>query len=77
MTLKSELKDYKARWALVEEIQREERKSASLALRWKQLNAAYGLAKGLGLLQPDPSEMEVFQRWAKLKEKISGPRQKA
>jgi len=33
------------------------------------LNAAYALAKGLGLLQPDPSEMEVFQRWAKLKEK--------
>jgi hypothetical protein len=77
MTVKDDLKEYKARWAFVEEIQKEERKLASLDLRWQQLNAAYGIAKGLGLLQPDPSEMEVFQRWVKLKEKTSDPRRKA
>jgi len=71
MTLKSDLIAYQARWAAVEAIQREERRSASLALRWQQLNAAYGMAKGLGLLQPDLSEMEVFIRWAKLKEKAT------
>jgi hypothetical protein len=71
VTLKDDWKDYKARWAEVEAVIQEERRSASLKLRWQQLNAAYALAKGLGLLQPDPSEMEVFQRWAKLKEKAS------
>jgi len=71
MTIKSDLIAYQARWATVEEVQREERRSASLAMRWQQLNTAYGMAKGLGLLQPDPSEMEVFERWAKLKEKAT------
>ena len=77
MSLKSDLMAYKARWAAVEAIQREEQRKASLFLRWQQLNAAYGMAKGLGLLQPDPSEMGVFQRWAKLKEKAIDQRPKA
>jgi N-acetylglutamate synthase/N-acetylornithine aminotransferase len=71
MALKQDLHSYQARWKAVEEIQAQERKSASLELRWRQLNAAYGIAKGLGLLQPDLSEMEVFERWAKLKEKTT------
>ena len=71
MALKHDLRAYQARWKAVEEIQAEERKSASLELRWQQLNAAYGMAKGLGLLQPNLSEMEVFERWAKLKEKTT------
>jgi len=69
-TLKSDLEAYQKRWAAVEAFQREERRMASIALRWQQLNAAYGMAKGLGLLRPDPSEMRVFQRWAKLKGKV-------
>jgi hypothetical protein len=71
MTLKDDMKAYQARWAEVETVVQDERRSASLGLRWQQLNAAYGMAKGLGLLRPDPSEMEVFQRWAKLKEKAA------
>ncbi|HSQ26858.1 MAG TPA: hypothetical protein VLM80_07015, partial [Anaerolineales bacterium] len=71
VTLKDDLKAYQARWAEVEAVVQEERRSASLELRWQQVNAAYALAKGLGLLQPDSSEMEVFQRWAKLKEKAA------
>ena len=65
------MKAYQARWAEVEAVVQAERQSASLELRWQQLNAAYALAEGLGLLQPDPSEMEVFQRWATLKEKAA------
>ncbi len=65
------MKEYQAGWKAVEEIQAEERHSASLELRWRQLNAAYGMAKGLGLLKSDPSEMEVFKRWAILKEKAT------
>lgn len=56
-----------ARWKAVKKIQAEEQRSAPLDLRWRQLNAAYGLAKALGLLQPDPDEVKVFERWAKLK----------
>jgi hypothetical protein len=76
VTLKSDLRAYQERWLEVEAFQREERQSASLALRWQQLNAAYGLAKGLGWLKPDPSEIGVFERWAKLKEKAASQRLK-
>jgi hypothetical protein len=69
MTLKDDLKAYQARWAEVEAVVNEERRTASLEVRWPQLNAAYAMAKGLGLLRADPSEAEVFERWARLKEK--------
>ncbi len=69
MSLKEEIQAYQKRWEEVYKIQEEERHSASFKLRWMQLNAAYGMAKALGLLQPDPSEMGVFEKWAKLKEK--------
>jgi hypothetical protein len=71
MDLKELMQTYQAGWKAVEEVQREERRSASLDLRWRQLNAAYGLAKGLGILKTDPTETEVFHRWAILKEKAS------
>lgn len=55
----NELKDYRARWAEVEAVIQEERRSASPELRWKQLNSAYAMAKGLGLLQPDASGTDI------------------
>ena len=61
---------YRARWRAVEAFQKAERKAASLELRWRQLNAAYGLAIGLGLLRPVPSEIGIFERWSQLKEKL-------
>ena len=69
MTLKDDLKAYQARWAEVEAVVEEERRTASIALRWQQLNAAYAMAKSLGMLEADPSEAGVFEQWAKLKEK--------
>ena len=71
MALKDDLKAYKARWTDVEAIIKEERRSASLDLRWQQLNTAFAMAKGLGLMQEDPSEVGVIDRWAKLKEKAA------
>lgn len=76
MTLVEDLIAYRARWKAVEAVQRAERRSASYELRWRQLNTAYGIAKSLGLLQPDPSEAEVFERWAKLKEEAVSQPQK-
>jgi hypothetical protein len=77
MMSKDDLKDYQAHWNAVEEIQREERRSAPLVLRWQQLNAAFGMAKALGLLRPDSSELEVIERWARLKEKAANQHPKA
>lgn len=71
MTLKSDLAAYRARWAAVEAVHQVELRTASMELRWRQLNAAYGLARALGLLRPDPSEAEVWERWAQLKEKLA------
>lgn len=71
MELKQLMQIYQAGWKAVEEVQREERRSAPMDLRWRQLNAVYGLAKELGILQPDPSEAEVFKRWAILKDKAT------
>ena len=77
MALKQDLQTYIARWHAIEAVQAEERRSASLSLRWQQLNAAYGIARGLGLLQPDASEAGVFAKWAKLKEKAAEQRPRA
>ncbi len=71
MTFKNDLIAYVARWAEVNKVQQNERFSASLQLRWQQLNSAYAMAKGLGLLQSDHDELEVITRWAKLKEKAA------
>ena len=77
MTLKDDMKAYLARWTEVEAIVKEERRLASLELRWQQLNTAFAMAKVLGMLQEDPSEVGVFERWAKLKEKTASQVQKA
>jgi hypothetical protein len=71
VTLKDDLRAYKTRWVDVEAVVADERRTASLELRWQQLNAAYAMALGLGLLKEDPSEAGVFERWAKLKEKAT------
>ena len=71
MPLTDDLKVYQARWATVNAFVAEERRNASLELRWQQLNSAYAMAKGLGLVHEDPSEAGVFERWAKLKEKAA------
>lgn len=68
------LKAYRARWQAVEEIERQELQNATLELRWRQLNAVIGLAIGLGIYQPVEDDIEVFQRWAKLKENAASQR---
>jgi hypothetical protein len=65
------LKAYLARWQAVEEVERQELQSASMELRWQQLNAAIRMAIGLGIYQSNEDETEVFQRWAKLKDQHS------
>ena len=65
------MKAYLRRWDAVAEIERQELITATIEQRWRQLNAIMGMAIGLGLGQADHDELEVFQRWAKLKEKAT------
>lgn len=69
-----DLKAYRKRWDAVNAIQKEERLNPSMALRWQQLNSIFGMAQGLGLIQPDLSENGVFERWAKLKANLTSPK---
>jgi hypothetical protein len=60
---------YRDRWRAVETVEREEHRAASVALRWQQTNAIFGLAMGMGLLPDslDDQEQEAYRRWARLK----------
>ena len=62
------LKAYLARWQAVEEIERQELQTATLDLRWQQLNSVIGMAIGLGIFEPTEDESEGIQRWGMLKD---------
>lgn len=62
------LKAYLARWQAVEEVERQELRTATMELRWQQLNAVIGIAIGLGIFESADDETEVYQRWAILKD---------
>jgi len=68
MTLREDLIAYKERWKAVAEIEQKELRETTMAQKWQQLNAIIALAIRLGIFTPDPSEAEVYLRWAKLKE---------
>ena len=72
--MNEDMKAYRARWQAVAEIELQELRSTSIELRWQQLNAVIGLAIGLGIMKTDDSEGEVYQRWAKLKDKATNQR---
>jgi hypothetical protein len=65
----TQAKAFRNRWQAVSTAEMEERREASLELRWRQLNALWRLAAGLGLL-PEEAEgvQEVRERWVRLKE---------
>jgi hypothetical protein len=64
-----DIKSYRERWKAVEEFERQELRSLSMEMRLKQMIMIWRMAVGLGFsFEPDNSELEVFARWAKLKE---------
>lgn len=73
MTLKSDWIAYQARWLAVAKIEQQEWRIASVDKKWKQLNSIVSLAMRMGIFKPDPSELEVYQRWAKLKTRADKP----
>jgi hypothetical protein len=63
------------RWKAVEEIEQQELRASTVKQNWQKLNAIMLRAKRLNLSRGhDDNEMEVFLRWAKLREKYEASR---
>ena len=65
-----QVKEFRARWQAVKDIEAKEQKTASIASRLQQMNAVFKIGMGLGLLRTeDDAEIKaVRRRWVKLKE---------
>ena len=68
---KVQAQQFRNRWQEVEEIQQKEARRATFELRWRKLNAVFGMGQGLKLAADHLDEMQVYQRWAKLKERLT------
>jgi hypothetical protein len=65
-----DIRFYRERWKAVEEIERQELRAMTLEEHWRKLNAIARFAIEAGMQgDDDECEMEVFLRWAKIKEK--------
>jgi hypothetical protein len=63
-----DIKLYRERWKAVEEIERQELRALTIEQHWKQINNLVRFALEHGFIRDDDDgEMEVFQRWAKLR----------
>ncbi len=64
------LREYRERYRVLSEIQRQEQQTATLARRWQQLNALLNLAIGLGITSSSVDDIEIVRRrWVTLKER--------
>jgi hypothetical protein len=70
MSLKDDLRRYVEGWEAVEKIEAEEQRSTTIEQRWNQLNAVRALGVILGFTKPDSGELEVYEIWGRLKEKL-------
>ena len=65
-----DIRFYVERWKAVEEIEREELRAMTLEDHWRKLNTIARFAIEMGMKRDDDDgEMEVFLRWAKIKER--------
>lgn len=65
----------RGRWKEVEEIRRQELRASTIKQNWLKLNQIMLRAKRLKLSrQIDNKELEVFLRWAQIKEKYEASR---
>jgi hypothetical protein len=66
------------RWKAVEEIERQELRASTVRQNWRKLNQIMLRARLLKLSRGnDDNEMEVFLRWARLKENYEASRRAA
>lgn len=65
------LRDYRARWQAVAEVEADEQREATLLMRWRQTNALLRLALDMGLVLPTDDVADIIavrQRWLRLQE---------
>lgn len=68
-----EVRLFRERWKAVEEVEREELRRMPIEEHWRRLNAIVRFAIEVESdLDDDDGEMEVFERWAKLKQNEAG-----
>lgn len=71
MTDVKAIKEYKARWEAVAEIERAELRALTLEQRWRQLTLLFRFAQQVSKVQLTAQEgqdvIEVRERWNKLK----------
>ncbi|MEZ4866714.1 MAG: hypothetical protein R3C14_35670 [Caldilineaceae bacterium] len=71
MTDVKAIKEYKARWEAVAEVERVELRALTLEQRWQQLILLFRFAQQVSKVQKTPREsqdiIEVRERWNKLK----------
>lgn len=63
------VREYRARYEVVTQVEAAERQAMTLEERWEKLNALVRMAAALGvnLTAESPDDAEVWARWAKLK----------
>jgi hypothetical protein len=62
------VREFRERCKAVAAIEAEEQRTASVEVRWQQLNSILRLAIGLGLTHTGSADEDiVYQRWARLK----------
>ncbi len=65
------LRAYREHWQAVADVEAQERRAASVALRWQQLNAILRMSSALGLgpmLRARTADEQIVRtRWARLK----------
>ena len=60
---------FRNRWDAVAQVEEEEAQQSTLEDRWRQLNAIFRMGITLDLLKSsNDSKLEIYSRWAKLKE---------
>jgi hypothetical protein len=67
------VREYRARYEAVTQVEAAERQALTLEERWEKLNALVRMAVALGidLSAESPDDAEVWARWARLKTNIA------
>jgi hypothetical protein len=64
-----DIRFYKERWKDVEDVERQELRTMTVEEHWRRLNAIARFAIEMGMNpEKDAAEMDVFLRWARIKE---------
>ena len=57
------------KWQLIRELEKQELPEDSIKARWNRLNEIALLARTLNLKRAEEDKTEIYERWAKLKDK--------